>query len=689
MTRVGLVGCGGIAAIHADALRALAGVEIVGVADRDLERAVAFADGLPGAAPFRDLATLIDEVRPDAIHVLTPPSSHAELSILALRSGCDVLVEKPMALSVDDATRMIAAASESGRILCPNHNYLLKPSVVRARRLVGRGAIGDVVSVRAYYGISEERSSYGDGSPGGHWAWRLPGGVFSNFLPHMIYLVETFLGRTDEVVGVSIGPADVDPQRATELEVLLRGRGGIGTMVVSVRARPYRKFVEVVGTAGTLHIDLVSELCTVHRDHPVGGSIAKVTRNVDVALQILAGTASSAAHVVSGRWASMPGLREVVRGFHGAIDAAGPPPVDPRDGAAVARVLERIRESVPPVSSAVPRPQPRTRVERRLAADPSLPDRVAVTGASGYLGQHLVAALARCGLHPVVLVRDRSRVPFELEDHTEVVVGDLTDPTVARKLVAGIEVVFHCAAATRNRDPWSVHQRDTVEATRTLLGAAVDAQVGRVVHVSSVAVYGFGRHEGPVIEDAALPEPDRWANYQRAKRAAEGLVAGHRGGGLSTVVVRPGIIYGPGRAPTAEVAGIGSVRLLLGSGEEKLPYTHVDAVVEALLLAATVEDIDGRAFNIVDEPAVSAREVLDATDGDVTSIRIPTSLVRAVASWLERRATRRGAVAPPRLARSIIDGMVREDVYDTTAARTVLGWTSTADVPEALARTAR
>src|SRR5215471_17129507 len=132
--RVALVGAGYVSAYHIRALQTLPHVSIVGIADVSIERAREMADrfGIPGA--FGTLAAM-RELRPEVVHVLTPPSSHATLAIEALEMGCDVFVEKPMAPSVADCDAMIAAAVRTGRTLSVNHSAKDDPIVVRALEL--------------------------------------------------------------------------------------------------------------------------------------------------------------------------------------------------------------------------------------------------------------------------------------------------------------------------------------------------------------------------------------------------------------------------------------------------------------------------------------------------------------------------------------------------------------------------
>src|SRR5437899_748897 len=145
-TRVGLVGAGYVSAYHARALRSLPFIEIIGIADLDKERAGKIAQEFAIPRVYPSLEAM-SETRPDVIHILTPPGSHAALAIQAMEMGCHVFVEKPMAETVADCDRMIACARERGLVLSINHSARLDPIVLQALDLIRDGACGQVLAV--------------------------------------------------------------------------------------------------------------------------------------------------------------------------------------------------------------------------------------------------------------------------------------------------------------------------------------------------------------------------------------------------------------------------------------------------------------------------------------------------------------------------------------------------------------
>lgn len=690
-----VVGCGAIARAHLVALQRIApgasegaSTIVCATVDRDRDRARALAAETPGATPYTDLGDMLAAEQPDVVHIVTPPDTHATLSIAAMEAGCHVLVEKPMALSSEEALRMVATADRHGVLLSTCHNYLFKPSVAKARRLVERGDIGRVVGVTAYYGVSGE-GGYTPSSAGSHWAWRLPGGVFTNFLPHLIYLVEAFAGRIEEVAGVvGSGPPD-DAAPTMELSVLARGELAPATLDVSLRTRPYAKFVEVRGEAGTIRADLVREVCTVQHDRELPGMVEKVAYNLSEITQLTAGTVNSAARVALGQWRSMPGLQALVRDLYGAVTAGGEPVVTGRDGLRMVEAMERVWARIPqprtsgkPVAPEPPRTPAEVQAHQALAGQ-----RVLVTGATGFLGSRLVAALARAGAAVTALVRDERAVPFQVEGNADLVVGTLDDSDVLEEAARGARVVYHCAAVTTNQAPWSQHHDVNVEGARRVLEAARHAGAGRVVHVSSVVVYGVSG-EGVVDETAAYAaERDPWAHYLRSKLAADRLALDWaRQHELPVAVLRLGLLYGPGRPVRAGLLRAGSLAVTFGRGDNHLPYTHVDNAIDALLLAGIVPEAPGEAFNVVDDPQVRVRDaVAMAHPGRrLVTVPAPAVLLRAGAALLERHQRRRGSDVPPRLSRFVVRSACRDLRYDTTKARKLLGWRPAVDPVQGL-----
>jgi len=302
--RVGLIGCGRIAGVHRRYLQTTPGARVVGVCDMDLERARVFGAEIGAEEVCREAADLL-ALQLDAVHVLTPPSSHADTAIAALERGAHVLVEKPMATTAAAAERMQAAAVAADRILCVDHNRLFDPVIVQARQLVASGAIGNLLSVEAYQGVNVQ-----EGGPAA-----APLAMWLNLGPHPLYLLRAFVGEIAEWRAVG-GPMG-------ELRAILKGSHALGFLCFSPGATPYLNALTLRGTKATLHIDLNTMTLLRQQPRRLPSMLTKAALNVDQALQLIASTARTSWKVATRRMGTYPGIGAVIRGFYTAVRKQG------------------------------------------------------------------------------------------------------------------------------------------------------------------------------------------------------------------------------------------------------------------------------------------------------------------------------------------------------------------------------
>ena len=179
--------------------------------------------------------------------------------------------------------------------------------------------------------------------------------------------------------------------------------------------------------------------------------------------------------------------------------------------------------------------------------------RVFVTGATGFVGSHTVAAVLRAGHHVRALVRDPSRLRSSLAPHgvaehpaLEAVTGDVTDRDSVVRGLTGCDAVVH-AAGVFTFDPrgWQRMESVNVEGGRTVLRAAVDAGVDPVVHVSTLMAILPDRPGDPVTADSPPTSPGSPGHYTRTKTEAERVARGLQEGGAPVTITYPGGVHGP------------------------------------------------------------------------------------------------------------------------------------------------
>jgi dihydroflavonol-4-reductase len=174
------------------------------------------------------------------------------------------------------------------------------------------------------------------------------------------------------------------------------------------------------------------------------------------------------------------------------------------------------------------------------------PQSVAVTGATGFLGRHLLPLLSSRYEHITALVRQPAHPEhawLRMLPRVSLVQGDLADSAALAQAFAGAQAVIHAAGLFRFWGDEAGFQRVNVEGTRAVLDAAQAAGVTRFVHISTFAVIGTPE-PGRLLDEAHPPRPQD--PYQRSKLAAEALVtAAGQEGGMQTIILRPGAFYGP------------------------------------------------------------------------------------------------------------------------------------------------
>jgi nucleoside-diphosphate-sugar epimerase len=262
--------------------------------------------------------------------------------------------------------------------------------------------------------------------------------------------------------------------------------------------------------------------------------------------------------------------------------------------------------------------------------------RVLVTGASGFIGGRIVERLFEQEKESVrVLLRDPAGGARVARQPVELAQADVTDQRAVCEAAAGCDVVIHCAFGTHGDA--AERRVVTVEGTRNVLEAAVRAGARRVVHLSTVMVYGLS--SAPVLHEG-LPRRPAGDAYGDAKLEAEELALRyHRERGLPVSVIQPGIVYGPfGSAWTQRVIErlrTGIVPLIDG-GERVCNAAYVDDVVEAVLLAAEREEAVGEAFLISGEP-VTYRDFYERFAQMAGGRTVPMPADEAIERWRARR----------------------------------------------------
>ena len=328
--------------------------------------------------------------------------------------------------------------------------------------------------------------------------------------------------------------------------------------------------------------------------------------------------------------------------------------------------------------------------------DPSSDDVCLVTGATGFIGAHLVKRLLAEGHQVRCLVRASSDTSQLDQLDVEIAVGDLTSPRSLAGAAQGCRNVFHCAAQVSDWATAKEITRTNVEGTRNLLEASVAASVERFVHFSTTDVYGYPG--GSAVDETHLAAGfQNW--YAKTKLAAETeVVRVSKAHALEAVVLRPATVYGPGSTDVVgEIARAIQNRtmFLVDGGRTVAGLCYVDNLVDAAILALRHDAAPGQAFNVSDGLDITWREFTDALANGLgcSPVRwsVPYWAANGVGFSLEhgyrflRRTIR--LKTPPLLSRQAVQVLGRNQDFSNLKARELLGWEPRVDYPAGLQAT--
>jgi nucleoside-diphosphate-sugar epimerase len=317
--------------------------------------------------------------------------------------------------------------------------------------------------------------------------------------------------------------------------------------------------------------------------------------------------------------------------------------------------------------------------------------KVALTGATGYTGGHLLQALRARGDEVTALVRPGAASEPLRASGAKIVPGDLSDLPALRALVEGADAVMHVAAVYRTAGhPSSYYREVNVEGARRVAEAAAAAGVKRLVHTSTVGVHGDVLAHPPADEDSPMAPGDIYqATKAEGERAAREL---HGRNGLEVTVVRPGAIYGPGETRLLKLFRAIARRryAVVGSGRALYHLVYIDDLVQGFLLALDRPEAAGEAFIIAGPRYVSQNElallVAKHTGGGILPFHIPVAPLQIAGALCEAVCVPLG-IDPP-LHRRRVSFWVKNRAFRIDKARRLLGYDPQVDVEEGIARTA-
>lgn len=255
MLRVALVGCGRIAKRHSELLgnNQIQGASLVAVCDKVLSKAKKISD-LFSVPCFEDMNEMMKSVDVDAVVVLTESGNHADHVIQLSKFGKHILVEKPMALTLDDADAMIEACDKSGCKLFVIKQNRFNVPVVKAREALEEGRFGKMVLGTVRVRWCRPQAYYDQDSWRGTWAY--DGGVLTNQASHHVDLLEWMMGDVESVFAKSTTAlVDIEAEDTAIVTIKFKnGALGIIEATTAVRPKDLEGSLSLLGEKGSVEI---------------------------------------------------------------------------------------------------------------------------------------------------------------------------------------------------------------------------------------------------------------------------------------------------------------------------------------------------------------------------------------------------------------------------------------------------
>jgi len=559
--RLAIIGCGAVVQHHlAPALRRIGWLPqvLVDPSRKNLETTAKLVGKRTVQTLAGDWTEAINAF--DAAIVAAPHAYHGPLGTALAKAGKHVFMEKPLATSTAECRVIVEAAKQSGTILSVGLLRRYLHATRWTRELLQSGILGQIRHFEAYEGLVFNWAV----STGAMLSQQASGGgVLMDTGVHTLDLILWWLGEMSSVVYRDDSQGGVEADCVLDCELVC---GGSGHIELS-RSRNLANTCRIEGTQGFVEVHLYQNEVLACSSNVRGFRVGQF--GVD-AFPMQRFPELFSAELADFRRSIIEGAQKGVSG---------------EDGVHAVSLIERCYTE----RTFLAAPWNRSAA---IATGPSVAPgtRVAVTGATGFIGGRLVERLLDQGAKVRCLVRNIASAARLARLPVEIIRVDFADGPAMNEAVRGCDLVFHCAY-----DPLSPTQNQ--EAVRNLVAACLAHQVERLVHLSTYSVYEPFR-DGDLTEDA--PDGDgSWA-YTRTKLGLENEIVGAiRNKGLRATILQPTIVYGPfaRRWATTPTAALLYGKLVLpGRGDGICNALYVDDLIDAMLLAAVREEAIGQRF---------------------------------------------------------------------------------------------
>lgn len=630
--RVALFGAGKMAMHHAKAIDLVKNAILVAVADPAFENKDRLNVFGKGVEIYSSPEDLLDRVKPDVVHICTPPETHALLAKMALHHGAHIYVEKPFSLNAQEATEVLSLAKEKKLDVCAGHQLLFESPTLRAGEILEK--FGRTIHIESYFSFNPVRRSK-DGRTA-----ISPLDQLVDILPHPVYLLLHFLKKKSSQKDAPIDISALEVSTSGSVYSILRCGDVTGSLIVTLEGRPIESYIKIVGTNGCLYADYVRGTI-IELPGPGKSTIAKILNPYKQSRQIISETTKALFRRIFKKQKSYPGLFEIIGNFYNRIQTDMPVTISDSSIIETVAICENVSKKLA-IASKEKDSVDEVKFHRLESALPT-PDQsrggVLITGGTGLLGKAVALELMRRNWYTKVLARRIPSISTRIPG-INYVASDLAE-NISPEIFKDISMVVHCAAETDGGK--EAHERNSVGATRNLLQAMHKAGVQKIVHISSIAVLKTSREIAGLVDEntpLALDGDDR-GPYVWGKAESERLATAlSQDLGIQIRIIRPGplVDYTSFEPPGRLGREIGSLFVYVGSKRSKLSLCSIQTAAE--VIRKYVENFDQMPsiLNLVEPDSPTRAELVSLlleTRPDLKSMRVPSGFLWALSPALK------------------------------------------------------
>lgn len=681
MLRVGIIGAGYIADYHLEILSDIEYVNVAACCDVSMQRAESLKAKWNIPKAHDNIDEFLEQNSLDVVHILVPPDYHYSVAKKVIENKVSILLEKPMCETSRECQELIQLAKDNNVKIGVNQNSLFHPVFLNLQKDIQKGIIGKIHQV-----VSFQSGPLGQLDAGmfGHWMFNEPNNVLLEQAPHPVAQIRALMGDVQDIQATVYGKRELSPNQLfyDRWQAIAKCKKGSAIIHLSFGKQYYlQSWMEVSGEDGSIRVDLLKNLYLIQKKSVFPDYLDPFANAMKYARGVRQGFGNFADYVLSKLKLQgksdlfYVGMKNSIESFYEALSRNNMPPVSGEDGKRVIEFCEKWAEAAGVNKN--------PKFEVKPFEDRIGNAKILITGATGFVGSHLVEYFIKKNIPVRVLVRNpKAFSPFFSSQLVEIVQGDILNAHKIEKAMQGVQYVFHLAHSIGQT--WNDFKRINIVGTRTLAEASLKAKVKYFVFTSTIATYYTGDIKEKKIDEQMPidPKPMLRNDYARSKIVLEHmLMEMYQNMKLPVIIFRPAIVIGKGGIPYH--SGVGqwtrdNVCAYWGKGENDLPFVLAEDVASALGSVLEKNGLEGETFNLAGDIRFSARKYIQHltkySHRNICAFPYPTNLcfLSDIFKYLIKVAT--GEHKDALLSyRDLANRSILAD-YDNSRAKNLLKW---------------